>query len=72
MYLDLDGQTGGPGVSDEFVELGETGHRMMRWWFINTTQDAEGGAHLAEQVAAGLLDRGECGAGLLGVAVHQV
>jgi hypothetical protein len=27
-------------VGDEFVEPSETGDGMMRWWFIDATQDA--------------------------------
>jgi hypothetical protein len=60
LHLDLHWQAGGPGVGDEFVEPSETGDGMMRWWFIDTTQDAEGSAHLAEQIAAGFFNRGEC------------
>jgi hypothetical protein len=44
----------------------------VRGLLVHPAQHAEGGTHLAQQVAARLLDRGERGSGLLRVVVHQV
>jgi hypothetical protein len=70
--LELDRQARGPVLREQVLEAGEPGHRRARRAFVYAAQDAERGAHLAQQLAARPLDRGERRPRLLGVIVHQV
>ncbi|MCO5614894.1 hypothetical protein L7F22_069179 [Adiantum nelumboides] len=65
-------QPRGAHLVEQRVEPVQAGGGRTRGLLVDPTQHAEGGAHLAQQVAAGPLDLGERGAGLLRVVVHQV
>src|SRR6266508_185781 len=62
-------QAGGRRAGDQVVQAGQPGRRRPRRRLVDLAQHVEHGAQLAERLVAGLLDRGEGGAGLLGPLV---
>ena len=69
-HLELDGQPRRAHALHERPDPLQRGLRSERELLVAAPQDAEQPSQLAERLAAGLLDRGDGGAGALGVGRH--
>jgi hypothetical protein len=69
-HLELDGQPARAHARHQRADPLQRGLRGQRQLLVAAAQDAEQAAQLAERLAAGVLDRGDGGAGALGVGRH--